>query len=164
VALDMTEESVISRDFPDQIRRSLDAAGAEAARLEITIAAQTCGNRLPDLLNGLDALRDVGVQIGLDDFASTGLGLAQLSRLPVDRLKLDRSLISGLPDSHEDCSVVSGVVGIARTLGLATVADGVEREDQLRLTREIGFDEVQGSLLCDPLDGEDFRRRCLVDA
>lgn len=162
VALDMTEASVISRDFPVQVRHSLDAAGAEAASLEIAIAAQTRGNHLPDLLNGLDALRDVGVQIGLDDFASTGLGLAQLSRLPVDRLKLDRSLISGLPDSHEDCSVVAGVVGIARTLGLATVADGVEREDQLRLTREIGFDEVQGPLLCDPLDGEDFLRRCLA--
>src|SRR5438270_13099247 len=94
----------------------------------------------------LKALKGIGVEIAVDDFGTGYSSLAHLRRFPVDVLKVDHSFISGLGRNPEDAAIVRTVLGLARTLELEVVAEGVERNEQLEELRILGCDRAQGNL------------------
>jgi predicted signal transduction protein with EAL and GGDEF domain len=106
----------------------------------------------------LARVRQLGVQVSIDDFGTGVSSLAHLRRLPVDVLKIDRSFIAELGRGEADREIVGGVIDLARRLGMQTVAEGVETEEQLRILRELGCDLVQGFLLARPLPADQLAR------
>lgn len=131
-------------DFFDRLRDSLDRVGCKPGLLELELtetSAMRCGD---PVLAQLSALRQAGVSIAIDDFGAGYSNLARLKDLPIDRVKLDRGLISDVDASEDARTIVAAVVHMIHGLGLEAVAEGVEREEQSAVLRAIGCDLVQG--------------------
>jgi EAL domain-containing protein (putative c-di-GMP-specific phosphodiesterase class I) len=107
----------------------------------------------------LSAVRRLGVTVSLDDFGTGYSSLAYLTRLPVDRLKIDKSFVRELT-VKETCprarAMIEAMVALARALGMRTVAEGIETETQLGLVKELGCDAVQGYLIGKPVSAVDI--------
>jgi diguanylate cyclase (GGDEF)-like protein len=104
----------------------------------------------------LRLLRALGVQVVVDDFGTGYSSLSYLSRFPVDVLKIDKSLMSGLGRDERDTAIVTAVVGLAHTLGLTAIGEGVEDQHQYDALRELGCDQAQGFHLGRPRAGTEI--------
>jgi diguanylate cyclase (GGDEF)-like protein/PAS domain S-box-containing protein len=100
----------------------------------------------------LHELRALGVQLALDDFGTGYSSLSYLSRFPIDILKIDRSFVSSLGGRHDESALIRSVVQLAASMKLKTVAEGIERPEQLERVTELGCDYGQGFLLAKPMD------------
>jgi EAL domain-containing protein (putative c-di-GMP-specific phosphodiesterase class I) len=102
----------------------------------------------------LERLKSIGVRLGVDDFGTGHLSLPYLDRFPVDFLKMDRSLISGLADTPSNETMVSAIISLAHTLGIQVVAEGVETSRQLAVLRRLGCDLLQGHYFSEALPSD----------
>jgi len=109
----------------------------------------------------LQAIRAMGVSIAIDDFGTGFSSLSYLARLPVDTLEIDRSFVTDMTASPEGLALVSTINGLAHSLELTVVAEGVETEEQSRLLRVLACDEMQGYLFSRPVPAEAFEARFL---
>ncbi len=111
------------------------------------------------VLELLETLRkEKGVKIAMDDFGTGYSSLSQLTRLPVDILKIDMSFVRNMMDNKRIRAIVRNTIGLARDLGIMTLAEGVETEPQLRMLQGMGCDFVQGYLFAKPMNMEDMVR------
>ena len=109
----------------------------------------------------LNALRAMGVNLAIDDFGTGFSSLNYLKRLPVDVIKIDRSFIQDIEHNNSDLSIVSGIIGLAESLGMETVAEGVETEGQLTLLQQRKCGRLQGFLFSKPLPPDEFEEKFL---
>lgn len=145
----------------DMVREALHVSSLPAARLCLELTETTLMTRAESALATLNQLRALGVSLAIDDFGTGYSSLTYLKRFPVDTIKIDRSFVEGLPDNRFDLAIVQAVVGLARTLDLEIVAEGVERRDQERVLREHGITRAQGWLYSKALEDDAFRALCL---
>ncbi len=140
-------------DLPELVATTLRRYGIAAERLTLEITE----SELPDLAanSAMSMLRETGVHIALDDFGSGYSSLAQLARLPVDVLKIDRDVIRNL-DATAGRPVLDAIVGLAKALGLATVAEGIETGCQAAAAADGGVDYAQGYLFSRPLPPDEL--------
>jgi len=108
----------------------------------------------PAAVSTLKQLKALGVELAIDDFGTGYSSMGYLKRFPVDYLKIDRSFVSGLGAGAEDDVITSGMVSLARALGLTVIAEGVETEQQLVQLREMRCESAQGYYFAKPLPGE----------
>jgi EAL domain-containing protein (putative c-di-GMP-specific phosphodiesterase class I) len=101
-----------------------------------------------------EVLADLGVWLAIDDFGTGYSSLSALHRYPVEVLKIDRSFVRGLKDSPEETVFLSAIIDLARTLGMRTVAEGVETAEQLTRLRDLGCEKAQGHYVSEPLPAE----------
>jgi EAL domain-containing protein (putative c-di-GMP-specific phosphodiesterase class I) len=106
---------------------------------------------LPRAIGQLQALRDAGLSIALDDYGTGYSSLAMLRDLPLTTVKIDKTFIDAIEDSPQDALLVGGVIDTAHALGLRVTAEGVERAGQLHLLRAMGCDTAQGYLISRPV-------------
>jgi EAL domain-containing protein (putative c-di-GMP-specific phosphodiesterase class I) len=109
------------------------------------------------VLECLRQWKELGVRIALDDFGTGYSSLSYLSRLPVDRLKLDKSLIHSLTTKRKDAAIVRSVIALGKDLGVSVIAEGVETELQFQMLQDLGCLQVQGYLLARPGPSEDVQ-------
>ena len=105
-------------------------------------------------IDRLGELKALGVRLAIDDFGTGYSSLGYLRRLPVDTLKVDRSLIAGVDDDRDALSLAEMVLRLGRTFRLETIAEGVERESQARALRGVGFELAQGYHYSRPIPPE----------
>ena len=140
----------------EQVMRILDEAGLPPRYLELEL---TEGVALSDPVGAIavmNALHANGIRMSIDDFGTGYSSLSYLKRFKVYKLKIDQSFVRDLTDDPEDKAIVSAIISMARSLGLQTIAEGVETEGQLAFLRENGCDEVQGYYFSEPLPAEAF--------
>jgi EAL domain-containing protein (putative c-di-GMP-specific phosphodiesterase class I) len=157
VAVNVSARQLHDRALLGQLGAALAESGLAPERLEIELSEAILLDDDQDTLLALSAVRDLGVGLTLDDFGSGLASLSMLKRLPFEQLKLDRSLIRGLPEDGEDVAIVQAIVDAGHALGLAVVAEGVEGEAQRALLAAMGCDAAQGYLFSRPLPEEGFR-------
>jgi diguanylate cyclase (GGDEF)-like protein len=143
-------------EFPDDLRRALTLSNLDPGCLVLEVTETALVKDMARIRTVMQQARDLGVHIALDDFGTGYSSLLYLKGLPIDRLKVDRSFVSGLGSAGQDPTIVATVVDLAHKLGLAVVAEGVETEAELRAVGEMGCDEVQGFLLGRPGPAEAF--------
>jgi diguanylate cyclase len=136
--------------FPERVRRVLSASGVRAGllSLEVTESALATGDLAARALEKLKAL---GVEMSVDDFGTEYSSLSRLQEFPIDYLKIDRGFVSGMTNRPVDAAIIEALLGLARSLGIRTIAKGVEDVEQLRALKEAGCELGQGFLWSKPL-------------
>ena len=151
LAVNLSSRQFESGDLPALIELQLARSGRPPDSLHLELTETAVMDLHVDLLDQLNRIAFLGVQIGLDDFGTGYASLTHLRRLPLAFVKVDRSFVQGLGSDHEDERIVAAVIDLAANLGLRSIAEGVETDDQLRRLRELGCDEAQGYLFARPL-------------
>jgi len=129
----------------------LAETGLDPDALWLELTERSILNDIEAVRATLDDVRRLGVHLAIDDFGTGYSSLTHLRRFPVEALKVDRSFVAGLGHDPENDAIVAMILGLAKTLGLRGVAEGVEDERQFELLRQLGCTEVQGFLFGKPL-------------
>jgi EAL domain-containing protein (putative c-di-GMP-specific phosphodiesterase class I) len=151
VSINISPRQVHDGALLDQVAEALDISGLPPERLELELTESMLIDLSVEVLLTLSAVRDLGVGIALDDFGTGYASLGMLKRLPLTVMKLDRSLVRGLPGDGEEGAIARAVVETGHALGLTVVAEGIETDEQLQFLSAIGCDEAQGYLFAHPL-------------
>lgn len=132
--------------FVDGVARTLRDSGLPGRLLELELTESILIQDAEDTLARLHALAGLGVMLAIDDFGTGYSSLGYLKRLPIGRLKIDRSFVTDLPDDASDASIVHAIINLGRALGMQVIAEGVETEAQRRFLLGAGCHEFQGFL------------------
>jgi diguanylate cyclase (GGDEF)-like protein/PAS domain S-box-containing protein len=152
VSVNLSARQLASPGLPDVVERVLVESGLPAGLLCLEITESVLMSDADTTSELLSSLKRLGVTIAVDDFGTGYSSLLYLRRFPVDVLKIDRSFVAGLGETNEDNAIVQGVIGLARALGLRSVAEGVEEQGQATELDALGCDLAQGFLWSKPLD------------
>ncbi len=155
VAVNLSARQFEAGNLVATVKQALDDAGLEPGRLELELTESLLMRDLDAAVGTLARLRAAGMKLAIDDFGVGYSSLNYLTRFGVDRLKIDRSFMAGLPDS-ENRGIVRAVISMARSLNLQVVGEGVEQPEQLAFLEREGCDLVQGYLLGRPMPADDF--------
>jgi diguanylate cyclase (GGDEF)-like protein/PAS domain S-box-containing protein len=159
VAVRMSAQRLLDRSLPlGSVEALLTRHGLPSGSLVIELSDADPRVSLDELERRLTAIRRVGVRIALDGFGSGYAAITALRKLPVDMLKLDRSLVEGVVESARLHKITSGLLRIAGDLGLQSVADGVDLPEQVVALRAMGCTHGQGMAFSGPLDEYRLRR------
>jgi diguanylate cyclase (GGDEF)-like protein len=151
VAINITGPTLRDPGFPAQVQAALNLHEIAPEELEIEIPEDIPARDLHVLAQNLDILRNMGVRLSLDDFGGGVSSMAHLVQLPVQRVKLDRSIVHGLPAGQREAAVLGAVATLARSLKIEVIAEGVERETQAAALRAEGCIVMQGWLYGRPM-------------
>ena len=138
------------------VRKALADSGLPPERLELEITESMVLGEADRIIDVLDELRAIGIKMAIDDFGTGYSNLGYLKRMPIDKLKIDRSFVRDIADDDDDRAIAATVVALARTLGLTVIAEGVENVDQLDLLASMGCNEAQGFLWSAPMPEPDL--------
>ncbi len=141
-------------ELVERIVEILDRHGVAARRLEIELTESALTADGPAANGLLQALRRMGASIAIDDFGAGYSSLTLLRRLPISALKIDRSFVAELATNRQDAAIVEAILRMAHSVGLRTVAEGVEHAEQQAALGELGCQEVQGYLCARPLEAK----------
>jgi EAL domain-containing protein (putative c-di-GMP-specific phosphodiesterase class I) len=144
--------------LPLVVARALDVASLDPSLLCLEITETVLVDDLPRAVSAILRLRELGVRVALDDFGTGWSSLTHLRSVPVDAIKIDKSFIDGITHRTDDRAIVGALVGMCRALGKSVVAEGVESEEQLAVTRELGCTQAQGFLIAGALPGGEVAR------
>jgi len=161
MSINLSVKQLERGDFPQLLRDVLTETGVDPARLEFEITESVI-MAVEDALAMLEDLRATGVSLSIDDFGTGYSSLAYLKALPVQTLKIDRSFITGIGENRSDEAIIRCVVDLSRSLGLSTVAEGVETQQQALFLRELGCNQIQGYLYGKPVAADDFLRQWMA--
>lgn len=146
ISVNISAVQLAQPDFTDRIIALLHESGVPGRQLQIELTENVLMRDIELCSRVLAHLREYGIRVAIDDFGTGYSSLSYLKQLPIDNLKIDRSFVQDIPGDANDCAIASAVIGLAKTLGLDAIAEGIEtREQQDYLTR-IGCDKVQGFL------------------
>ena len=151
VAVNLSPVQFKSRDLLATVRSALAEARLPATRLELEITESLLLAENDTNLAVLHELRAMGVRISMDDFGTGYSSLSYLRSFPFDKIKIDRSFMRDLTSRGDSQAIIQAVIGLGRSLGMSTTAEGVETEEQLAMVRAQGASEVQGFLFSPPL-------------
>ncbi len=144
------------KDFVDSVLGAIAGFGRDKPLLDVEITESVLVDDIEETTRKLQTLRRAGVEISVDDFGTGYCSLSYLARLPVDVLKIDRSFVVRMRDAGYPRNIVAMIVSLAHTLGLKVIAEGVEDDEQVRLLRDLGCDQIQGYLVSRPVPAEDI--------
>ena len=146
--------------FDPMLEQTLDRILAEygldhrALKLEVTESAYT--ENADQVIQVVESLRRKGYEVEMDDFGTGYSSLNMLSAMPIDVLKMDRAFIRNIEHDEKDIQLVALILGIAKSLKIPVIAEGVETEEQMRLLKDLGCALVQGYYFSRPLHASDF--------
>jgi diguanylate cyclase (GGDEF)-like protein len=156
VAVNISAAQFRDKALLDTIRDALHDTGLPAECLELEISESIVMRQPTEAIVTLEKLSEIGVQVALDDFGTGCSSLTYLKRFPIDRLKIDRSLMRDLPSDRDNAAIVKATIGLAHNLRLKVVAEGVESLEQLQFLRALGCEEYQGYYKSCPLTARQF--------
>lgn len=151
ISVNLSAKQLSQRQFMTVLDESLDRFGLEGSDLELEITESVLMENATVATPLLTQLKDRGIQISIDDFGTGYSSLSYLTKLPIDAVKIDRSFIQGMVTSDQQFDIVKAIVGMAHTLKLVVVAEGIETQGQVAQLRSLGCESGQGYLFSRPL-------------
>jgi diguanylate cyclase (GGDEF)-like protein len=163
VSVNLSARNLLDPKLPDRVRRELCEHSLTAAAIAIEITESAIMSDIGRAVDVLFELHDIGLKISIDDFGVGYSSLSYLQRLPVDRLKVDRSFVMSMDRKPADATIVRSTIELAHNLGLEVVAEGVVTRQQYERLCEWGCDAVQGYYVSAPLDAGTFSKWMEID-
>jgi len=164
VAVNVSPQQFRNPRFKESVEEAIELTGIDPRRLVFEITESLLMHDPQHAKALLEELTSLGIRFAVDDFGTGYSSLAYLQRFPLSKLKIDRSFVENLITSRNDQAIVNAVVGLARTLDLELVAEGVETEAQRELLTDMGCEHIQGWLVCKALPSEELQQRFVSGA
>jgi len=156
IAVNISAVQLHYGNFIETVIDSLNSSGLDPHCLELEITESMIMKETERAISILNELRELGVTIAIDDFGTGHSSLGQLKRLPIDKLKIDRSFVIEVTENQDDEAIIIAVLALGKSLGILVIAEGVETKDQLAMLKVSGCDEVQGYFYSPPVPPEEF--------
>lgn len=158
VAVNVSYRQFLGEDLASSVAAALAESGLPGTALELEFTERVLIEDVPDTMRTFHALREMGVMLTIDDFGEGYSALNYLRRLPIHGLKLSQLFVQGVPDNQSDVAVCQAVTGIASSLGLGLVAEGVETERQRAFLLKLGVEVGQGFLFAPGLMPDELQQ------
>ena len=155
-AINVSVKQIIHKEFFDQTMGALKQAGVSPHNIEVEITETALMEAVEKSAVVLENLQDNGITLAVDDFGSGYSSLNYLRQLPIDKLKIDRSFIDGIPEEDDEREITNAIISMAHGLHLTVIAEGVENDKQANFLKLAGCDEVQGYYYSKPLSENRF--------
>ena len=159
IAINVSALQFQQPQFVECVAAVLQASRLPPQLLELELTESILVRDADDALLRLRALARTGVRLAIDDFGTGYSSLAYLKRFPIEKLKIDRSFVQGLPGDDSDCAIVVAILQMAGALGMKVIAEGVETEGQRQFLLDSGCHQFQGYLYAPALDSLSFEKR-----
>jgi diguanylate cyclase (GGDEF)-like protein/PAS domain S-box-containing protein len=156
VAVNLSARQFRQGSVVETVRAALAESGLPAACLELEITESVVARDLDQVVKALEQLRRMGVSVAIDDFGTGYSSLSYLRTLPIQKVKIDRSFIKGIPEDREAAALVGEIIRLAHVLSLEVVAEGVETAPQAAFLRDAGCEKMQGFLFSRPVPSAEF--------
>ncbi len=157
VAVNLSARQFADQRLQDTVLEALEDSGLPGHLLELELTESMIMRNPEQAVRWLTTIKKTGVRLSIDDFGTGYSSLAYLNRFPIDIVKIDRSFIRHLPESHSDAQIASAVIALGHSLGLIVIAEGAETQEQIDFLRKEGCDEVQGYFFSRPIPAGDMR-------
>ncbi|CAO4149435.1 putative signaling protein [Methylorubrum aminovorans] len=151
VAVNVSPAQFKSERLVETILAALSSSGLPAKRLEVEITEGVLLQENERTLKTLHRLRQLGVRVSMDDFGTGYSSLSYLRSFPFDKIKIDRSFVKDLAVRPDGDAIIRAIAGLGKSLGMTTVAEGVETHDQMQRIKAEGCTDVQGYLISKPV-------------
>jgi len=158
VAVNVSPSQFAEADFVDSVLQTLRGANVPPHLISIEITESIAMTDFETTVQRLGVLREAGVRVAIDDFGIGFSNLSQLARLPLDELKIDRSLISDIGRSGKSEAIIRAIIGMTSALGYRTIAEGIETTEQQAFLAKLGCDCLQGYLFGRPMAAQAFEQ------
>ena len=151
VSVNVSAKNIGSLDFPDRIRKILDETGFPAKNLEIEITEYCMVQSIKITVENIKKLRAMDIQVALDDFGTGYTSLNYLSQMPVNLLKIDKSLIDDIEQNQQKCEFTNAIISMGHLMGCEVISEGVENAMHLTKLKDNNCDFIQGYVWGKPL-------------
>ena len=155
IAVNLSAKQWLQSHLEQQVTEALESADLEPRFLELEITESLLMRNTDKMIETMRRLQERGVQFAVDDFGTGYSSLSYLKRLPVNRLKIDRSFVRDIPDDADDVAIAVAIIQLGKSLRLNVVAEGVETPEQLRFLGEQGCNVAQGYHFSKPLPAQE---------
>ncbi|MEE8440858.1 MAG: GGDEF domain-containing phosphodiesterase [Spirochaetia bacterium] len=157
IAINLSPSQFKQMDLAERISGILDSVRLTGESLKLELTETTIMEDPEDAIVTMNELRDQGITLSLDDFGTGYSSLSYLRRFPIDTLKIDRSFVTDVDRNLANQEIVKAMIGMAKSFGMQTLAEGVEREEELEFLFDLGCDHVQGYYFSKPIPDADFQ-------
>jgi len=162
LALNMSMKQLESSSFEEEVHRNIAQCGFKEKWLSFEITETEVMKKPDEVIAILEDLHNHGISIAIDDFGTGYSSLSHLKRLPIDKLKIDKTFINDIPDDEDAVAIVKTIIALAKTLHLDVIAEGVEDKVQKEFLLEHGCHAVQGYYYSKPLPANEMREMLLA--
>ncbi len=160
VSINVSAKNIATENFAQKIKQMIDETQFPADNLEIEITEYSFAESMDGTIDNILTLRTLGVQIALDDFGTGYTSIAQLMKLPVNLLKIDKSLIDEIESDPAMSDMVDSIIYMGHIMDCEVISEGVENESQLEILKEHKCDFIQGFVWGKPLPFEEAKALC----
>ncbi len=163
VAVNMSAVQFRQENLAERIVALAAETGADLRHVELELTESMIMHNAEAMIDSMHVLKSLNLKLSIDDFGTGYSSLSYLKRFPIDKLKIDRSFVNDITENPADLAISRVVIDLGRNLGLRVIAEGVETDEQLRLLREHGCDEMQGYFFSKPVPAEEFEAMLRAD-
>jgi predicted signal transduction protein with EAL and GGDEF domain/ActR/RegA family two-component response regulator len=156
VAVNLSPLQLHQSNLIETVRQALDESGLAPQYLELEFTESAIMHNVRETVGIMKQFKAMGLHLSIDDFGTGYSSLAYLKQFPVDKLKIDQSFVCNITQDPNDAAIVQAIIALGRTLGMTTIAEGVETEAQLGYLRSLNCKEMQGYLYSRPLPAKEF--------
>ena len=156
VAVNLSSVQFRQKDFVREVQDALEESGLEPRYLAFELTESMLMSDTQEMVRTLEQLKALGVKLAIDDFGTGHSSLMHLKRFPIDKLKIDRTFVRDTPHDADDCAITAAIIDLARNMGITSIAEGVDRKEQLDFLRSKGCAEAQGYLFCKAMPPDDL--------
>ena len=160
ISINISAKTMGSKDFISRLSKIIEETHFPTENLELEITEYSFAESMETTITIIKALHEMGIKIALDDFGTGYTSIKQLMTLPINILKVDKSLIDDLESSQSMRDVVDSVIYMGHVMNCEVISEGVEKESQLEILREHKCDFIQGFVWGKPVDFEEAKKLC----
>jgi len=157
ISINISSLQIMKKEFLDELLMVINKYGLDYTEVEIEITESVLIEDFDNVVDKLKALRDYGIRVSLDDFGTGFSSLSYLKNLPIDTLKIDKSFVDTVMIDSATRVITETIINMVKTLGLETIAEGVEQEQQYKYLHAVGCDIIQGYLFGKPGNVEEMK-------
>jgi len=158
LSINLSARQLASKHYISELQNTLQEIGLDPQSLEIEITETHIMDNPQHAMQILKQIRSLGISISIDDFGTGYSSLSYLKKLPVTKLKIDKSFVDELPDDKDDVAIVKAIISLAKNLNLDIIAEGVENKEQVEFLVQEGCYDIQGYYFSKPLSKEECRK------